>query len=121
LSTALLDELGIARYAMYVMDYSAPVGWRLALKHPEQVTGLIVQNGNAYDEGLKEFWDPIKAYWSDHSEAHRKALYVLVAPETTKFQYTDGVTDVSRISTSSFTCWTPVISPWRTSPTKWCP
>jgi len=57
-----------------------------------------VQNGNAYDEGLKEFWNPIKAYWSDHSEAHRKALYVLVAPETTKFQYTDGVADLSRIS-----------------------
>ena len=69
----LLDQLGVARYAMYVMDYGAPVGWRLALKHPERITGLIVQNGNAYDEGLKEFWDPIKAYWADHSEAHRKA------------------------------------------------
>ena len=94
----LLDQLGVTRYAMYVMDYGAPVGWRLALKHPERITGLIVQNGNAYDEGLKEFWDPIKAYWSDHSEAHRKALYVLVTPETTKFQYTDGVGDVSRIA-----------------------
>jgi len=94
----LLGQLGVARYAMYVMDYGAPVGWRLALKHPESISGLIVQNGNAYDEGLKEFWNPIKAYWSDHSEAHRKALYVLVAPETTKFQYTDGVADLSRIS-----------------------
>src|SRR5271157_2806189 len=94
----LLDQLGVVRYAMYVMDYGAPVGWRLALKHPERITGLIVQNGNAYDEGLKEFWDPIKAYWSDHSDAHRQALYVLVAPETTIFQYTDGVADVSRIS-----------------------
>jgi pimeloyl-ACP methyl ester carboxylesterase len=94
---ALLDQIGVKRYAMYVMDYGAPVGWRLALKHPERITALIVQNGNAYDEGLKEFWDPIKAYWSDHSEEHRKALYVLVAPETTKFQYTDGVSDVSRI------------------------
>jgi pimeloyl-ACP methyl ester carboxylesterase len=94
----LLDQLGVKRYAMYVMDYGAPVGWRLALKHPERVTGLIVQNGNAYDEGLKEFWDPIKAYWSDGSEAHRRALYALVAPETTKFQYTDGVADVSRIA-----------------------
>jgi pimeloyl-ACP methyl ester carboxylesterase len=93
----LLDQLGVRRYAMYVMDYGAPVGWRLALKHPERVTGLIVQNGNAYDEGLKEFWDPIKAYWSDGSDAHRRALYALVAPETTKFQYTDGVADVSRI------------------------
>src|SRR3954465_10909710 len=94
----LLGQLGVERYAMYVMDYGAPVGWRLALKHPERITALIVQNGNAYEEGLKEFWDPIKAYWSDHSEAHRKALYVLVAPETTKLQYTDGVSDLSRIS-----------------------
>jgi len=94
----LLDQLGVTHYTMYVMDYGAPVGWRLALKHPERVTGLIVQNGNAYEEGLKEFWDPIKAYWSDHSEAHRKALFVLVDPATTKFQYTDGVSDTSRIS-----------------------
>jgi pimeloyl-ACP methyl ester carboxylesterase len=64
----LLDQLDVKRYAMYVMDYGAPVGWRLALKHPERITALIVQNGNAYDEGLKEFWDPIKTYWSDHSE-----------------------------------------------------
>jgi pimeloyl-ACP methyl ester carboxylesterase len=56
----LLDQLGATHYAMYVMDYGAPVGWRLALKHPERVTGLIVQSGNAYDEGLKEFWNPIK-------------------------------------------------------------
>lgn len=94
----LLEKLSVVRYAMYVMDYGAPVGWRLALKHPERVTGLIVQNGNAYVEGMKEFWDPIKAYWSDRSEAHRKALHVLVTPESTKFQYTDGVADVSRIS-----------------------
>ena len=63
------------------MDYGAPVGWRLALKHPERVTGLIVQNGNAYEEGLKDFWDPIKAYWADGSDAHREALHVLVTPE----------------------------------------
>ncbi|WP_428662042.1 alpha/beta fold hydrolase [Reyranella sp.] len=95
---ALLDQIGVNRYAMYVMDYGAPVGWRLALKNPDRITALIVQNGNAYEEGLKEFWDPIKAYWSDHSEAHRKALHVLVAPETTIFQYTDGVSDLSRIA-----------------------
>ena len=94
----LLVQLGVARYAMYVMDYGAPVGWRLALKHPERITGLIVQNGNAYDEGLKEFWDPIKAYWSDPSERRREALHVLVTPEITKFQYTDGVADLSRIA-----------------------
>jgi pimeloyl-ACP methyl ester carboxylesterase len=94
----LLDQLGVNRYAMYVMDYGAPVGWRLALKHPDRISALIVQNGNAYDEGLKEFWDPIKAYWSDHSEDHRKALYGLVSLQTTKFQYTDGVSDVTRIA-----------------------
>lgn len=91
---SLLGRLGASQYAMY---YGAPVGYRLALKHPERVTALIVQNGNAYDEGLKAFWDPIKAYWADGSEAHREALSFLVAPETTKFQYTDGVADVSRI------------------------
>ena len=100
----LLDQLGAKRYAMYVMDYGAPVGWRLALKHPDRVSALIVQNGNAYEEGLKEFWDPIKAYWSDHSEEHRKALYVLVKPETTKFQYTDGVSDVTCSTTTAPTC-----------------
>ena len=63
----LLEKLGVQRYAMYVMDYGAPVGYRLALKHPDRVTGIIVQNGNAYEEGLKAFWDPIKAYWADGS------------------------------------------------------
>lgn len=93
----LLGQLGAKQYAMYVMDYGAPVGYRLALKHPDRVTALIVQNGNAYEEGLKAFWDPIKAYWADGSDAHRQALSFLVAPATTKFQYTDGVSDVSRI------------------------
>ena len=98
LMDGLLGQLGLMQYAMYVMDYGAPVGYRLALKHPERVTALIVQNGNAYEEGLREFWDPIKAYWADGSEAHRRALDFLVAAETTKFQYTDGVSDVSRVS-----------------------
>jgi pimeloyl-ACP methyl ester carboxylesterase len=93
----LMEKMGARSYAMYVMDYGAPVGYRLALKHPERVTALVVQNGNAYEEGLGAFWDPIKAYWADDSPARRDALNVLVAPETTKFQYTDGVSDVSRI------------------------
>lgn len=97
LMDGLLGQLGLTSYAMYVMDYGAPVGYRLALKHPERVAALIVQNGNAYEEGLKTFWDPIKAYWADDSAANREALSILVAPETTKFQYTDGVSDVSRI------------------------
>ena len=95
---ALLQKLGVARYAMYVMDYGAPVGYRLALLHPERVSALIVQNGNAYSEGLGAFWDPIKAYWADASDTHRRALDFLVSPETTRFQYVDGVSDVSRIS-----------------------
>ena len=93
----LMDKLGAKSYAMYVMDYGAPVGYRLALKHPERVTALVVQNGNAYVEGLGAFWDPIKAYWKDDSPARRDALNFLVAPATTKFQYVDGVSDVSRI------------------------
>lgn len=94
----LLAQLKIARFAMYVMDYGAPVGWRLFLKGPSRITALIVQNGNAYDEGLKEFWDPIKVYWADGSKASREALLGLVSLQTTIFQYTDGVDDVSRIS-----------------------
>ena len=99
----LLDQLGVTKYALYVMDYGAPVGWRLALKHPDNITGLIVQNGNAYEEGLKGFWDPIKTYWNDATDANRKALLKLFTLETTKFQYTDGVSDPSRISPDNWT------------------
>ena len=94
----LTDQLGIKRYAMYVMDYGAPIGYRLALKHPDRVSALIVQNGNAYSEGLKEFWDPIKVYWADGSQKNRDALNGLVTLEITRFQYTDGMGDVARIS-----------------------
>jgi len=95
---ALMGQLGAKQYAMYVMDYGAPVGYRLAIKHPERVTGLIVQNGNAYEEGLREFWNPIKKYWAEDSPKNREALAFLVKAETTKFQYTDGVKDLTRIS-----------------------
>lgn len=94
----LLEQLGIAKFAMYVMDYGAPVGWRLALQDPGRITGLIVQNGNAYDEGLKAFWDPIKAYWKDGSNDTRQALAKLLTIETTIFQYTDGVSDKTRVA-----------------------
>ncbi|MDC7742576.1 MULTISPECIES: alpha/beta fold hydrolase [Rhizobium] len=94
----LVSGIGAQSYAMYVMDYGAPVGYRLALKHPDRVTALIIQNGNAYDEGLRELWEPIKAYWADGSSTHRDALSGLVTLEATKFLYTDGVSDVSRIS-----------------------
>ena len=98
----LMGQLGASRYAMYVMDYGAPVGFRLALAHPERVSALIVQNGNAYDEGLQAFWDPIKAYWAENTPARRAALSVLMQPATTKFQYTDGVRDLSRIDPSNW-------------------
>ncbi len=95
---ALLGQLGAREYAMYVMDYGAPVGYRLALKHPERVSALIVQNGNAYEEGLLDFWTPIKAYWAAGSPERREALANLVTLEITRFQYTDGMSDVARIS-----------------------
>jgi pimeloyl-ACP methyl ester carboxylesterase len=95
---ALLAQLGATRYAMYVMDYGAPVGYRLALKHPDRVSALIIQNGNAYEEGLREFWDPIKAYWASGSAQDREIQSGLLTMEVTKFQYTDGMSDLSRIS-----------------------
>jgi pimeloyl-ACP methyl ester carboxylesterase len=94
----LVQRIGAPRYALYLMDYGAPVGYRLALKHPERVSGLIVQNGNAYEEGLREFWDPIKAYWAENTPARRQAMANMVTPEITKFQYTDGMGDLLRIS-----------------------
>jgi pimeloyl-ACP methyl ester carboxylesterase len=94
----VLAQLGVTSFAMYLMDYGAPVGWRLFLKAPERVTALVIQNGNAYDEGLKTFWDPIKVYWNDGTKASRDALLGLVSLETTIFQYTDGVDDKTRIS-----------------------
>ena len=93
-----LDELGVRSYSIYLMDYGAPVGFRLAAKYPERVDTLIVQNGNAYDEGLRGFWDPIKAYWADATPENRDALRGLLTLEATKWQYTTGVRDVERIS-----------------------
>ncbi len=99
----LLGQINVNAYTMYVMDYGAPVGYRLALKHPDRVTGLIVQNGNAYEEGLREFWNPIKAYWKTGAQKERQALYGLVTIETTKFQYTDGMSDITNISPDNWT------------------
>ncbi len=94
----LMNQLGVERYALYVQDYGAPIGYRLALRHPERVTALVIQNGNAYDEGLSEFWKPIKAYWADGSDAHRTALRAGLTLAATKSQYLDGVRDPSRIA-----------------------
>ncbi len=94
----LTETVGLKTYALYVMDYGAPVGYRLAVKHPDRVTALVVQNGNAYDEGLREFWDPIKAYWKSGAVKDREALRQFTKIEATKWQYTHGVSDVSRVS-----------------------
>lgn len=88
----LLDKKGINRYALYLMDYGAPVGFRLFSKNPERVSGFVIQNGNAYEEGLEEFWDPIKAFWADPSTDNREALRTgLLTIEATKWQWTHGI------------------------------
>jgi pimeloyl-ACP methyl ester carboxylesterase len=86
---------------MYVFDYGAPTGFRIAAKHPERITAIISQNGNAYEEGLSEGWNPIRAYWQEPSNANRKALRAFLSPQTTRWQYTHGVTDETTVSPDS--------------------
>ncbi len=95
---AFVDQLGVDRYSLYLMDYGAPIGFRLAAKHPGRVQSLIVQNGNAYDEGLREFWDPIRVYWKDPSPENAKPLAGFISPDGVKWQYTHGVRDAEKIS-----------------------
>src|SRR5579863_4402181 len=99
---AFTDALGLNRYAIYVFDYGAPTGFRLAMRHPERITAIISQNGNAYEEGLSEGWNPIRAYWKDPSLENRKALRAFLAPETTRWQYTHGVTDETAVSPDGY-------------------
>jgi pimeloyl-ACP methyl ester carboxylesterase len=94
----LLEKLEIKKYSIYLMDYGAPVGFRIAAKHPERVQGLIIQNGNAYDEGLRDFWVPIKKYWNDYTVENGKPLEGFHAPEGLKWQYTHGVKNTETIS-----------------------
>ncbi len=97
------EVLGLSRYALYVFDYGAPVGFRLATRHPERITALISQNGNAYEEGLSESWNPIQAYWKDPSPKNRSALRAFLKPETTQWQYTHGAADAERLSPDAWT------------------
>ena len=97
------EVIGLKRFAIYVFDYGAPTGFRIAMKHPERVTALITQNGNAYEEGLSEGWNPIQAYWKDPSEANRSALRQFLEPETTYWQYTHGVSDPTAVSPDGYT------------------
>jgi pimeloyl-ACP methyl ester carboxylesterase len=103
----VIDEfaqtLKLERYSLYVQDYGAPVGFRLAVKHPERVQALIVQNGNAYEEGLRDFWIPFKAYWKDRSAQNAEPLRKFLTYEATKWQYTNGARNVEHISPDTWT------------------
>jgi pimeloyl-ACP methyl ester carboxylesterase len=84
------EVVGLKRFAIYVFDYGAPIGFRIAVKHPGRITAIISQNGNAYEEGLSEGWNPIRAYWQESSQANRDALRAFLTAETTRWQYTHG-------------------------------
>jgi pimeloyl-ACP methyl ester carboxylesterase len=96
------EIVGFDRYAIYVFDYGAPTGFRLAVRHPDRITAIISQNGNAYEEGLSDGWSPIRAYWQDASPANREALRAFLKPETTAWQYTHGVPDATRVSPDGY-------------------
>jgi pimeloyl-ACP methyl ester carboxylesterase len=96
------EVIGFDRFAIYIFDYGAPTGLRIALKHPERITAIISQNGNAYEEGLSEGWNPIQAYWKDPSQANRGALRAFLAPESVIWQYTHGVSDPSAVSPDGY-------------------
>src|ERR1700722_17993999 len=96
------EVVGFDRYAVYVFDYGAPTGFRLAVKHPERITAIISQNGNAYVEGLSDGWNPIRAYGENASEANRNNLRDFLAPQTTLWQYTHGVPDTSLVSPDGY-------------------
>ncbi len=98
LMEGLTEKLSLETYSLYLMDYGAPVGYRLAVKHPERVEALLVQNGNAYDEGLREFWDPIKTYWAERTEENAEPLKGLLTLGATKWQYLTGARDPEGIS-----------------------
>jgi pimeloyl-ACP methyl ester carboxylesterase len=98
-----LEALGLKRYSLYLMDYGAPIGYRIATKHPERVEALIVQNGNAYEEGLQEFWNPFKAYWRDRTPENAERLRQFLTLDATKWQYTHGVRNPDAISPDNWT------------------
>jgi len=99
----LIDQMELKRFALYVFDYGAPVGYRIAVANPEKITGIISQNGNAYVEGLSEGWNPIQKYWAEPTEENRNALKMMVAEGTTKWQYFTGVADETLIAPESYT------------------
>jgi len=100
---AFTEAVKLHRYAIYVFDYGAPTGFRLAMAHPERVTSIISQNGNAYEEGLSSGWNPIQKYWKEPTPQNRAALLDFLTPEATKWQYTHGVSDPDSVPPESYT------------------
>ncbi|MCL4157536.1 UNVERIFIED_CONTAM: hypothetical protein GTU68_027050 [Idotea baltica] len=100
--TELIDQKGIQRYAAYVMDYGAPVGYRMFASDPERVTAFVIQNGNAYEEGLLEFWDPLRAFWADPSKQNGDALRPFFSLDATKWQYQTGTQKPKAISSDNY-------------------
>ncbi len=96
------ETLGLARYAIYVFDYGAPIGFRLATRHPERVTAIVSQNGNAYLEGLSHGWNPIQAYWQEPTSSNRAVLQGFLTPAATKQQYLHGVVDEILVAPESY-------------------
>jgi pimeloyl-ACP methyl ester carboxylesterase len=96
------EAVGFDRYAIYVFDYGAPTGFRLAVNHPDRIAAIVSQNGNAYEEGLSDGWNPIRAYWQTPSPANREALRAFLKPETTAWQYTQGVPDPTLVSPDGY-------------------
>jgi pimeloyl-ACP methyl ester carboxylesterase len=96
------ELIGLNRFAMYIFDYGAPVGLRLAMRHPERITAIVSQNGNAYEEGLSDGWNPIRAYWSEPTQDRRDALRSFFSPETTLWQYAHGVNDPAAVSPDGY-------------------
>jgi len=103
------QKISLERYSLYLMDYGAPIGFRLAAAHPECVQALIIQNGNAYDEGLREFWDPLKAYWGDPSDKNAEPLRGLLSLDATKWQYTHGTRNPQAISPDNWNVDQPLL------------
>jgi pimeloyl-ACP methyl ester carboxylesterase len=100
--SSFTEVIGLDRFAIYVFDYGAPVGLRLALAHPERITAVISQNGNAYEEGLSQGWNPIQKYWKDPTAENRSALRDFLTPQSTKWQYTHGVADEALVAPESY-------------------
>ncbi|QDV75715.1 alpha/beta fold hydrolase [Botrimarina mediterranea] len=108
--TSFIDRVGIEQYSLYLMDYGAPVGYRIAAAAPERVDALIIQNGNAYDEGIdNEFWAPVKKYWADRSDTNGDALRSLLTIDATKWQYTHGIRDIETISPDTWSHVQPLL------------